>query len=273
MAELDDLFDIHVRKHRAQIQNLKKALLKRNLIRNPERLDALFKTPPALSLSACPEQSDHQTFEWTYEFKNLALTLSGLRHPQPPGAVIRSGNGLLSGKVTEYFAPTRRGGADGIIPIKTVELNFIVEGDFNSDGEAHPLIACWHVDTHTTNTPAKPEKPDEADRQDNHALHPLFHYQFGGRKLRPSGPSVRGVLILDVPRIPIPPLDVNLAIDFVVSNYLGSNWKSLRNDTQYVSPVRESMRRIWAPYYSCISDHFTRGPRSKYALNFHPNFL
>lgn len=64
----------------------------------------------------------------------------------------------------------------------------------------------------------------------------MFHYQFVGRHLRSPGLRVRGVLVLDIPRIAMPPLNLNLAIDFVVGNYLGDNWKALRQDTQYAHP-------------------------------------
>jgi len=279
MASVETKFEAHIRRYRDQAEKLKKSLKRRNLIRNPERLDALFRQAPPLKPSTCPSESGEESYEWSYEVHDVALTLSGLRHPMPSGAAFCTGHGLLSCKVTEYFCPSRQNGVGGIMPIKSVELNFVIQGKLDVDGASDALIACWHVDTHSTNTDKTAEElhvdvEGKTAREDNHALHPLFHYQFGGRKLREAAPQVRGVLVLDAPRLPIPPLDLNLAIDFVVTNYAGANWQALRRDTQYAHPIRDSMRRIWGPYYACLASHFTQGPPTKPpAVFFMPDFL
>lgn len=270
MATVEGKFETHVRRYRDQAEKLKLSLKKINLIRNPERLDALFRQTPALVPCDCPAESGEESYEWSYELRDLALAVSGLRHPMPRGASF--GTGLLTCKVTEYFAPARRNGVDGIMPVKSVELNFVVDGKLEAEGETHSLIACWHVDTHVEDQTEKPGDGEPA-REDNHALHPLFHYQFGGRKLRDAAPLVRGVLVLDAPRLPIPPLDLNLAVDFVVTNYAGANWKVLRRDTQYVHPVQASMRRIWAPYYACLANHFTDPRQTPSAVRYLPDLL
>lgn len=272
MASVEAKFETHVRRYKDQAEKLKQSLKRRNLIRTPERLDALFRQAPELSPCECPVQSDEESYEWSYEVQDLALTLSGLRHPQPPGATFLTGNGLLTCRVTEYFAPNRRNGVGGIMPVKSVELNFVVEGKLDDDGESHPLIACWHVDTHPEVVTS--DEDDGVVREDNHALHPMFHYQFGGRKLRPSAHLVRGVLVLDAPRLTIPPLDLNLAVDFVITNYAGANWQALRRDTQYAHTVRDSMRRIWGPYYACLSGHFSNDRQmQQMAVKYLPDLL
>jgi hypothetical protein len=272
MSELEEKFEAHVRGYRARAENLKKALSQKNILRNSHKLDALFKEHPPLSPSRCPSGSEEETYEWSYEIKDLSMTLSGLRHPQPPGTKLSTGTGLLSCKVVEFYSPGRIGGVQGILPVKSVEVDFVIEGSLKDEAGDHPLVACWHIDTHVDD-PAANARPSQ-EREDNHSLHPLIHYQFGGRKLRPTGSNVRGVMVLDVPRVPVPPLDLNLTVDFIVTNYLGVVWKDLRRDTRYAAPVRTSMQRIWGPYYQMVSSHFSNpSVRCATALSFHPNLL
>lgn len=77
-------------------------------------------------------------------------------------------------------------------------------------------------------------------------------------------------LLLDPPRLMHPPMDGILAIDFVLANYAGKIWKSLRDDEQYKRLVVPQFEKIWKPYFGSVTDSWInpRTPISGYLCPF-----
>lgn len=65
------------------------------------------------------------------------------------------------------------------------------------------------------------------------------------------------LLILDAPRLMHPPLDLFLAVDFLLTNFIESRtWKNLRADTTYQAIVIDSQKDWWKGYFKQISEYW-----------------
>lgn len=105
----------------------------------------------------------------------------------------------------------------------------------DTTGDYH---SAWHLDR---------DKPPEAGKKRADLAHPAYHLQYGGQRLPPLG-SPGNHLLLGSPRVPHPPLDGVLAVDFVLSNYFPKLWRDLRFDARYKGLIAESQWRCWRPY-------------------------
>lgn len=105
------------------------------------------------------------------------------------------------------------------------------------DRESNVLKCAWHLDKNIVE-----DKDNESD-----FAHPDYHFQHGGFKVNDIK-NYGEHLILAVPRLAHPPLDGILAVDFVLSNYFGSKWRGLREDSEYQKIVRAAQERCWSAY-------------------------
>jgi hypothetical protein len=170
---------------------------------------------------------------WGYEFDALEFLKvddESFRHSRPENSVILSLElGVsLSGPCLDENAPDN--------PFSKLSGDIVVNG-LTAD-EKKILKCAWHLDKHI--------RDKEADEP---ALaHPEYHFQHGGYNIRQLGDY--GLhQILESPRIAHPPLDAILLVDFILSNYCGSDWKTLRlEDSTYKELVVSAQERYWAPY-------------------------
>lgn len=118
----------------------------------------------------------------------------------------------------------------------------------------------WHIDREGREVrPWKSGAPK--------ALHPCYHVQAGGNRLmetldpldvsEPSHRPYGRVLLIDAPRIAVPPMDPVLAIDFAFSHFDGDSWRKLRGMPEYRDIVRMSQMRYWRRYYLSLYRHFS----------------
>ncbi len=153
-----------------------------------------------------------------------------------------------------------------------VELSISIVGRFDNDLDdqfanleinlekyaysAHgvELKAAWHFDRHLIDT--KKDHPLVTEE-----IHPLYHFQFGGARMSKVADRLGDTFLLDPPRLMHPPMDGILAVDFVLANYAGNTWKSLRDDTQYRNLIAPQFERIWKPYFEGVAGSWAN-PRS-----------
>ena len=136
-------------------------------------------------------------------------------------------------------------------PFTKLEVGIYVEGRKSNQ----KLSCAWHLDRHITgetvsNAPrkAKPKKKEE-EQGEPLCAHPIYHFQHGGRKMWELEEQEYGSqLLLEAPRIAHPPLDAVLAVDFVLSNYYGTTWMKLLEDTQYQQIIAGAQERCWRAY-------------------------
>jgi hypothetical protein len=120
----------------------------------------------------------------------------------------------------------------------------------------------WHFDTHR----------DEKDTNAPAEIHPLFHAQHGGRGMehrRELDDKCWGkTLELSSPRLVHPPMDVVLALDFVLGNGSGTRWREeFLKEKEYVNALSGAQQRFWRPHQEMIANFFTchRSERDKHA--------
>ncbi len=161
-----------------------------------------------------------------------------------------------------YFTiPTPRNSIpSGLDSYLTLELSVDICGVCNSDesdklrslavdieistiNNREKCMCSWHLDRHIY---------EECDG-DSDEVHPLYHFQHGGKRIEELSGEIGRSLILDPPRIGHPPLDGVLAIDFILANFAGSLWRRLRADGAYVNIVKGAQEHLWQPYYEAMS--------------------
>jgi hypothetical protein len=74
------------------------------------------------------------------------------------------------------------------------------------------------------------------------------------------------VLLPEPPRIAYPPMDAVLAVNFVLANFFGDEWRSLvgaNGDSEYVKLLTHAQNRFWRPYSQALSAAWKPGPFAK----------
>lgn len=91
---------------------------------------------------------------------------------------------------------------------------------------------------------------------DGKYIHPLYHFHGGGKKV--EGKNAGDLLILRSPRLPHPPMDLFLAIHFVLENFLNTKTYSRQmkifEDPLYKEIIMRAQNRLLDPYYGAIVD-------------------
>ena len=152
-----------------------------------------------------------------------------------------------------------------------IELSVVAKGDCDPDesdrfrhleidlekfiqnANDEELKTAWHFDRHIGDDRGK-------------EVHPLYHFQYGGKKLEEINGSLGATFLLDPPRLMHPPMDGILAVDFVLSNYAGEVWRDLRLDGEYINIVNGAFEDIWKPYFEAVTSNWSFPKRDKHNL-------
>ena len=133
-----------------------------------------------------------------------------------------------------------------------------VQIELKAPNDANPALSflqAWHLDRHIGSC------------GDPKPAHPRYHLSFGGHRLEDHLPVGRtffdGILILDSPRLSHPPLDGVLAIDFVLSHFAGTTWRTLSEQPDYRRIINHSQELLWKPYALALYAHWSNDPASK----------
>lgn len=93
-------------------------------------------------------------------------------------------------------------------------------------------------------------------------IHPFYHFHAGGTFLKPKGSG--SLLQLDSPRLPHPPMDIVLAVNFILCNFFNTQEKSLQkqmkilDDSCYQNLLERAAKRVYKPYYDEVSSDVTK---------------
>lgn len=130
-------------------------------------------------------------------------------------------------------------------------------------------ICSWHLDF---------EKKAQNDSLDEPKIfHPLFHLTYGGKSMKEIYSDLDGKksdikdearnekdvsfipLLLIAPRIPFPPMDYFLGIDFIICNFLNKkDYQKLQSESNYKRIIKKSQEKLWRPYYSILACNWTK---------------
>lgn len=126
-------------------------------------------------------------------------------------------------------------------PIDYYELQFDVVG-FSENGE---YCTAWHLDKDIEVT-----NPDAVQKY----THPKYHFQFGGRKMKEI--ETGNALFLSSPRLPHPPMDIFLAVHFVIKNFFNAReyvyLYTIFENSKYQEIIERAQDRFFIPYFSSL---------------------
>jgi hypothetical protein len=108
----------------------------------------------------------------------------------------------------------------------------------------------WHLDKH--------RYLDDENVKPIQTIHPIYHFEYGGAvTTEHEGFDYGHFIVLDTPRIMHPPLDIVLAIDFVVKNfYHKAEHHTLTENEVYKRYIKNAQYRLWRPYVLAFSSNF-----------------
>lgn len=139
-------------------------------------------------------------------------------------------------------------GAAFVDPLSKLAIDIITKGQRKEDS----LIAAWHVDRHIGER-AIEEGEREGERQ--YEVHPRYHIQYGGNETKDVHSG--GLLMMAPPRWASPPMDIILAVDFVVANFCGALWEALCGRPEYGRIVSNAHTALWVPYVGSLWAHLS----------------
>ena len=128
----------------------------------------------------------------------------------------------------------------GMDPLTKLSLDLTIMVNDNKDLGPAPMSA-WHLDRHTQNA---------------NFSHPSYHFQFGGNRMKYVEEQYGLVLITDSPRIPHPPMDGILGIDFAIVNFWEVEKIRFRNEGEYTNILNESINMLWKPYVENLYNYW-----------------
>lgn len=130
-------------------------------------------------------------------------------------------------------------------PINDLKFDIVING--LSDKGEH--IATWHLDKHIGG------KGDGKSK----FIHPEYHFSFGGNKMWEQNLDYGNILIHPSPRLPHPPMDAILGVNFILQNFVDKDdILGLISTPEYKTIVKNSQRRLWMPYMLAIAKHWCR---------------
>jgi hypothetical protein len=121
-------------------------------------------------------------------------------------------------------------------PFQALSFDIVI----NANCDKKSVRCTYHLDRHLF---------EEGDNESEEP-HPWYHFQFGGKKLIEDHQDLDTgqVLFLNSPRIPHPPMDLILGIDFLVSNFFPKEWKSLTAKPEYNNLIEKYQKLFLKPY-------------------------
>ncbi len=116
--------------------------------------------------------------------------------------------------------------------------------DVNATGrEDEYNFFCWHLDKEV-NTNGK-------------FIHPYYHFHAGGKHMKDFIDDDNRIVLIGSPRIPHPPMDIVLAIHFIILNFVNSNEypskDCLLSDESYINVIERAQKRVLEPYFNAIN--------------------
>ena len=177
----------------------------------------------------CGDSVPHGKLSWGYKFSGLEFNLDfdELRHSKPEGAELDTVelSVSLSGMCLDESLSDD--------PFTHLSVNVVLHG---LSQNAEPLMDAWHLDKHLGGKSS--------------FEHPDYHFHHGGRKIWESQNFDYGShLLLESPRLDHKPLDGVLAVNFVLANFAGAAWQTLKaEEIRYMELVHDAEKRCHLAY-------------------------
>jgi len=192
-------------------------------------------SPINSAMGSCYESRPNGECSWGYDISKQIFRIENQRHTIP--------DNLFDISLELSICVKGRCHNDGDLSNTLSELavDFVILG---RDKLKRQYLNSWHLDKHL---------PGEENPQ---YAHPEFHFQHGGKFMQGEYGQA---IIFESPRIAHPPMDGILAVDFVISNFLGTAREVLKDNNEYQNLVRSAQARLWQPYALTAASHWERG--------------
>lgn len=135
--------------------------------------------------------------------------------------------------------------SDDYDPFCKYQLNLHIKGyrkKTATPNSKEDKFFCWHLDR-------------EPKRNSLH-FHPYYHLHAGGDDLMSK--DITPIFNTSAPRIPHPPLDIFLAIHYIIENFFHVKKNSIErrilNDENYIMIIQRAQKRLLEPYYKVMSN-------------------
>ncbi|WP_353122421.1 hypothetical protein [Dysgonomonas capnocytophagoides] len=130
---------------------------------------------------------------------------------------------------------------------KGAQKNYNFSMEIFGYSDQNKVLSHWHLDFDSSSN--------------NEYIHPDFHLTFGGNAMKSDGDDENQVfgkvLLIPSPRLPHPPMDAILGIDFIIKNFVKKDIaNAITCNPQYRKLIRQSQERLWRPYMLSITKHW-----------------
>ena len=187
---------------------------------------------------------------WGYTLSNLTLSLP--KKKKTDGGILPKGATAETVSISSTIIGNYTRGDYAEDPFSHLEFNVVIKGKSEDDSI---LMASWHLDRHLENKENK--QPED--------VHPIYHFQYGGKKLKLPDDNYGSHIVLETPRLMHLPLDAVLGVDFVLTNFLGSRRKHLcTKEKPYVDCVKDLQKILWRPYLLSVAQTWSAYPATQY---------
>lgn len=155
-------------------------------------------------------------------------------------------------------------------PLETMSVQIIIEVARKKKGAEKALKSAWHMDKQSdlkktqkanasnTNNISEYQQDIIASEQENddEFHHSEYHLHFGGKELTEDVNINGNILLLGSPRIQYYPMDIILAIDFVIKNFYSIDKRRKLEATKYTKVVERAKERLWKPYIFAMAQMY-----------------
>lgn len=200
--------------------------------------------PSPISAIMSLNQNDAKEEEWYYNTREINPQFISFKNIAPGKGIIpdiSENCHAIEVKISIELESKNTTSAISIEdPIKKLGIGFSIGGEaFNKEEELIKVFSSWHLDR---------EIPTNTDE----FIHPMYHFHFGGIQMKEAEEEIGGyggLLSMGSPRITHVPMDLILAVDFVIQNfYTKENKAAILANNQYITAVRNAQERYWKPY-------------------------
>ena len=229
-------------KHNPHRFRLERATELDTLARILERSEVCYDCSPLYqAASECRQPFGDR---WRYSLERLIFRIRDTKNPIPIGVydVTLSLSISLVGHCNDDDE-TRD-------PLDSLEFNMVITGKHDKHGETRSVLCSWHLDR---DLPAGQDGVHDF-------IHPVYHFQHGGKNVWGLEIDFGSSLILESPRIAHPPMDAILGVDFVLTNYIKSSQLGFRLENDYQNLLRSAQAIMWRPYARALVFAWEPGP-------------
>ena len=179
-------------------------------------------------------QKQNNNINLTYDFNGIVFNISnsGMKAKPTPKAI----SVIIDSK---YVLKETMNATNDIF--SSYEFQLYIKGYTDENDKDKFNFFCWHL--------------DREPYTDGNLIHPYYHFHAGGKKI--GDYKCGDLFMISSPRIPHPPMDIFLAIHFVILNFFHSKdfieQRKILEDDNYILIIERAQKRVLDPYFATFN--------------------